>query len=73
MEVKIYECFEYCGLCEKLYNVRSRKNHLKSAKHKKLLFQNNLTNLDIEVSRYNLIEKPEEDNEPEDIMYLPVD
>ena len=69
------ESFEYCTLCAKLYNLKSRKNHLKSAKHKKLLFQNNLTNLDIEVSRYNLIEKPDtdEENEPEDIMYLPVD
>jgi hypothetical protein len=69
------ESFEYCSLCAKLYNLKSRKNHLKSAKHKKLLIQHNLTNLDIEVSRYNLIEKPDEDDNKseESIIYLPVD
>lgn len=73
-EIKSLDCMEYCNLCEKIYNLRSRKNHLKSRKHKKLLLQNNLTNLDLDLSRYNLIElKNSEENKSEDIMYLPVD
>jgi len=64
------ECFEYCELCDKVYNLKSRKVHLKSKKHRKLLLQHNLTNSEIEICRYNLIEKPEDED---DIMYLPVD
>ena len=62
------ECLEYCELCEKLYYLKNRKVHLNSKKHKKLLMQHNLTNSDIEICRYHLIEKPEDEN---DIMYLP--
>ena len=74
-KIKSFEMFEYCNLCEKLYNLKSRKNHLKSNKHKKLLIQHKITNLDIEVSRYNLVElKNEDDNKSEEsIIYLPVD
>ena len=74
-KIKSFEMFEYCNLCGKFYNLKSRKNHLKSKKHKKLLIQHNLTNLDIEVSRYSLVElKNEDDNKSEEsIIYLPVD
>jgi hypothetical protein len=74
-KIKSFEMFEYCQLCGKLYNLKSRKNHLKSSKHKKLLLQHNLTNLDIEISRYNLVEfKNEDENKSEEsIIYLPVD
>jgi len=64
------ECFEYCILCEKLYYLKNRKVHLKSNKHRKLLLQHNLTNSDIEVCRYILIEMPEDENKQDDIMYL---
>jgi hypothetical protein len=70
---KNLECFEYCLLCDKVYNLKSRKVHLKSKKHQKLLMQHNLTNSDIEICRYNLIEIPENENKQDDIMYLPVD
>jgi hypothetical protein len=73
-KIKNFEMFEYCSLCEKLYNLKSRKNHLKSHKHKKLLIQHNLTNLDIDISRYNLVELKDEndDNKSEEsIVYLP--
>jgi hypothetical protein len=74
-KIKSFQCFEYCSMCGKLYNLKSRKNHLKSSKHKKLLLQHNLTNLDIEISRYNLVEfKNEDENKSEEsIIYLPVD
>ena len=74
-KIKSFEMFEYCSLCGKLYNLKSRKNHLKSSQHKKLLLQHNLTNLDIEISRYNLVEfkNDDDDKSVEDIMYLPVD
>jgi len=74
-KIKSFDCMEYCNLCEKLYSLKSRKNHLKSKKHKKLLIQYCLTNLDIQVSRYNLVElKNVEDNiSEESIIYLPVD
>ena len=65
------ECFEYCELCEKLYYLKNRKVHLKSKKHQKLLMQHNLTNSDIEVCRYNLIEMSEDENKQDDIVYLP--
>ena len=75
-KIKSFDCMEYCSLCGKLYNLKSRKNHLKSSKHRKLLLQHNLTNLDIELSRYNLVEFKDDENEnksEEDIIYLPVD
>jgi hypothetical protein len=73
-KIKSFDCMEYCNLCEKLYSLKSRKNHLKSKKHKKLLIQYCLTNLDIQVSRYNLVELKDEndDNKSEEsIVYLP--
>ena len=66
-----FQCFEYCELCEKLYYLKNRKVHLKSKKHQKLLLQHNLTNSDIEICRYHLIEMPEDENKQDDIMYLP--
>lgn len=71
-KIKSFTTFEYCNLCEKLYNIQHKKNHLKSKKHKKLLLENNLTNADI--SGYNLIEFKDDENKSEDnVMYLPVD
>ena len=84
-KIKSFEMFEYCSLCGKLYNLKSRKNHLKSKKHRKLLMAYNLTDSDVEIQRYNLMEYKnklnekndiilsDDDKSEEDIMYLPVD
>jgi hypothetical protein len=73
-KIKSFDCIEFCGLCNKLYNLESRKNHLKSKKHRKLLLEHNLTDLDIEITRYNLIEFNEDDDKSEeDIINSPED
>jgi len=74
MNKKVY--FEYCTLCEKLYEKRCRKQHFRTKKHHELLLEKNLKDENIEIILYSLtnIEKnDDEETEDNNTYYLPND
>jgi hypothetical protein len=49
------EVFEYCTLCNAMYKLNGRKQHLKTKKHRDQLEKNNLiSNDEIPIERYTL-------------------
>jgi hypothetical protein len=46
--------YEYCSICDCMYELRGRKQHLRTRKHSKLVFKLNLEDSFIPVEHYSL-------------------